>query len=168
LTSTLIIGFGNPDREDDGIAWQVLVQTARRLNRVIPAQPEDGFLPEGEEPDLWFVLQLTPEMAETLAQYNRLCFVDAHTGEIPDEILFQPVSGSPAASAFTHHLTPAACLALVQSLYQRSPEAVLLSIRGYSFGFLRQLSPQCEALLLPAVDRLWQWLETDTFHGEIT
>ncbi len=162
MTSTLIIGYGNPDREDDGIAWHVLAEIAQRLDRMAPDTPEEVFMPEGLEPDLWFVLQLTPEMAEVFANYERICFVDAHTGNIPKDIQMEPVSGSPASSAFTHHMTPAACLALVQTLYGAKPEALLLSIRGYQFGFTRKLSARTATLLKPAVERLWGWLESDT------
>ena len=158
MPSTLIIGFGNPDRQDDGLAWHILLALATRLGRPLPPGPEEGFLPEGENPDLWFVLQLTPEMAEDFSHYDRLCFVDAHTGDIPQEVLLRPVEESPSFSVFTHHLTPAACLALVNTLYQKQPEAALLSIRGYVFGFSRELSPEAAALVEPATEILANWL----------
>lgn len=157
--STLIVGYGNADRQDDGIAWHILCGLAQRLGRSVPAVPEDGFFPEGEDIDLWYVLQLTPEMSEDFARYRRICFVDAHTGNIEQEIMLQPVDQSPAASAFTHHLTPAACLALTQTVYQRSPEARLLSVRGYEFGFTRALSQPAAALVSQAVDLLWDWIQ---------
>ena len=160
MQSTLIIGYGNPDRQDDGLAWHVLVRLAERLGRPLPGEPEEGFLPENLNPDLWFVLQLTPEMADDFARYERLCFVDAHTGDIPHEILLRPVEDSPAASAFTHHFTPASSLAIVQSLYHAYPTAALLSLRGYHFGFSRELSKPAGQLVGPAVDTILRWLET--------
>ncbi len=159
MTSTLIIGYGNPDREDDGLAWHVLVELAARLGRRIPGAPEEGFFPEGLTPDLWFVLQLVPEMAEDFAKYDRLCFVDAHTGDISEEIWLRTVEESQSASAFTHHVTPATCLALVHSLYQKFPEAQLLSMRGEAFRFSRELSPAGQNLVNPAVELLQNWLE---------
>ncbi len=155
---SLIVGYGNADRQDDGVAWHVLTGIARGLGRPVPAAPEDGFFPEGEEIDLWYVLQLAPEMSEDFAQYERICFVDAHTGNIEQEILLQPVEASPASSAFTHHLTPAACLALTQAIYGKMPEAKLLSIRGFQFGFSRELSPETAALVEQAVEMLRRWL----------
>ncbi len=157
--STLIVGYGNADRQDDGVAWHVLAEIARRLGRPVPNDPEDGFFPEGAAVDLWYVIQLAPEMSEDFARYERICFVDAHTGSIAGEIALQPVGGSPAASAFTHHLTPAACLALTQSIYHQSPEASLLSVRGYQFGFARELSPETGALAGKAAELLWQWIQ---------
>ncbi len=170
---SLIVGYGNADRQDDGVAWHVLTGIARGLGRPVPAAPEDGFFPEGEEIDLWYVLQLAPEMSEDFAQYERICFVDAHTGNIEQEILLQPVEASPASSAFTHHLTPAACLALTQAIYGKMPEAKLLSIRGFQFGFSRELSPETAALVEQAVETLMKWLAGaggwgDGYAGEDT
>ena len=152
---TLIVGYGNADRQDDGIAWHILCDLAQRLGRPIPAGPEEGFFPEGQEIDLWFVPQLTPEMSEDFAQYHHIYFVDAHTGNIEQDVMLQPVEETPAASAFTHHLTPAACMALTRSVFKASPEAKLLSVRGYQFEFTRDLSPKAEALVKPAADILW-------------
>ena len=158
MKKTLIVGFGNADREDDGAAWHILSAIASRLGRPIPSMPEDGFFPEDYEIDLWYVLQLTPEMAEDMARYERIIFVDTHTGSIPQEILLQPVEGTPATSSFTHHMTPAACLAVVNTLYKGFPEAMLLSIRGYQFGFTRELSSRTAALVSQGVDMLWAWI----------
>lgn len=156
--NTLIVGYGNADRQDDGVAWYVLSGIARRLGRPVPNVPEDGYFPEGLDVDLWYVLQLAPEMSEDFAKYTRICFVDAHTGNIANEINMQPVDDSPAASAFTHHMTPAVCMALTQAIYNQSPEAMLLSVRGYEFQFVRELSPATEKLVEQAVDLLWDWI----------
>jgi hydrogenase maturation protease len=146
------------DREDDGLAWHVLVNLARRLGRPLPSGPEEGFFPDGKNPDLLFDMQLMPEMAEDFARYDRLCFIDAHTGDIPHEIYLRPVEESAAASVFTHHFTPASSLAIIRSIYQRSPEAMLLSLRGYHFGFSRELSEPAEKLVDPAVEIVLNWL----------
>ena len=76
------------------------------------------------------MLQSTPELAERLAQYQRVCFVDAHTGDLEQATRLAPVAPAFTNSPFTHHLTPATCLALAQALYGRAPEAVLASVRA--------------------------------------
>jgi len=152
MGKTLIIGFGNVDREDDGAAWHALYGLARRLGKPAPDLSEDGFFPRGEEIDLWYVLQLVPEMAEDCSHYTRVIFIDAHTGNLPQEILLQPVNDSPPASLFTHHMTPAAIMALTSSLYHQDPLAVLLSVRGYQFGFSRTLSERTAELVEQAVE----------------
>ncbi len=36
--------------------------------------------------DFAFYLQLTPEMAEEISAYEYVCFLDAHTGAIPEPV----------------------------------------------------------------------------------
>ena len=33
MNKTLLLGYGNPDREDDGVAWHVLSRVFRALGR---------------------------------------------------------------------------------------------------------------------------------------
>lgn len=160
MIKTLIIGFGNADREDDGAAWHILCGIAARLGLPEPYLLEDGFFPAGEDIDLWYVLQLAPEMAEDIARYARVVFVDAHTGSLPQEILLQTVDETPPASIFTHHMTPSACMAITRTLYHQNPQALLLSVRGYEFGYSRALSARTAELVQQAVEMIWGLLET--------
>jgi hydrogenase maturation protease len=155
---TLILGYGNVDRQDDGVAWHVLAALAKRLGRKTPASYEDDFELTGAPPDLVFALQLTPEFAETIAAYPRVCFVDAHTGSVPNDLNMIEVKGEFQRSPFTHHMTPATCLAMAQALYGGNPEALLVSIRGYEFGFTRSLSPHTSLLAEQAADQIYTWL----------
>ena len=154
---TLIIGYGNPDRQDDGTAWHVLQQTALRLGLPVSDSWEDE-LPASPELEFRFYLQLMPEIAETVAEFERVCFVDAHTGQIAEPVRLVELSPAFQASPFTHHLTPETLLSLCLALYERSPQAALLSVRGYAFGFDQALSEQTAALLPQAVTALQGWL----------
>ncbi len=156
--STIIIGYGNPDRQDDGVAWHILAGFAQRLNRKVPTDWEDPFEIGEDFPHILFQLQLNPEVSETLAQYENILFVDAHTGDIPNDIQFGEVSEGFQTSPFTHHMTAEACLDLTRTLYQSKPRAYLLSVRGYSFGFTQNLSPQTAFLSAIAVNKGMDWL----------
>jgi Ni,Fe-hydrogenase maturation factor len=123
-----------------------------------PESSEEDFAEAVAEPHIAFVLQLTPEMAETLSQFERVCFIDAHTGAVPEEVHMEAVTGAYQASPFTHHLTAATLLALCAALYQAQPEAVLLSVRGYEFGFSRDLSPRTAELADQAADLIVGWI----------
>jgi hydrogenase maturation protease len=158
MKPTLIIGYGNVDRQDDGAAWHVLAQLAQKLGRGGYGLPDDEFYPEGDYPHLFSALQLTPEMSETIAEYERVCFVDAHTGAIPEEIGRVQIAGEFQKSPFTHHLTPQSCLSLAQEIYHASPEALLVSVRGYEFGFKRELSERTGELVTQAVAQILDWL----------
>jgi hydrogenase maturation protease len=159
LTRTLLIGYGNPDREDDGLAWHILAALASRLGREVPESYETGFEPQSEQVDLLFQLQLMPELAETIGAYDQVCFVDAHTGAVPHEVHFTQLQPQFQRSPFTHHMTPETCLSLTQALYLKSPPGVLVSVRGYQFGFSRTLSPRSAELAEQAAKLIWEWLD---------
>lgn len=161
MSRTLILGYGNPDREDDGVAWHILAAISLKLGRPTPTSPLDGFEIEGMDPDLQFALQLVPEMAETLAEYDRVCLIDAHTGAVPEEVHIERIQSQFQASPFTHHLTPHTLASFTEKLYHRTPEIVLVSVRGYQFGFAHELSPQTSHLANQAVEIIWNWLNTD-------
>jgi hydrogenase maturation protease len=162
MNPTLIIGYGNFDRQDDGVAWHVLVEVAKRLGRAVPDSPEEEFSVNGGAPDFIFELQLTPELAETIAQYERVCFVDAHTGAVPHDVNVSEIDAEFQASPLTHHLTPQSLMTFAQTLYNARPEAILVSVRGYQFGFERKLSPLTAQLAQDAAEEITKWvLDTD-------
>jgi hydrogenase maturation protease len=158
MQPTLIIGYGNFDRQDDGVAWHVLAEVARRLGCAVPLSPEEEFPLNSGTPDFIFELQLTPELAETIAQYNRVCFVDAHTGVVPHDVNVSAIAAEFQASPLTHHLTAQSLLTFAQTLYNARPEAILVSVRGYQFGFERTLSPLTAELAQQAADVIAKWV----------
>ncbi len=158
MNRTLILGYGNPDRQDDGVAWHIQRALALELGLPAPDSYEDEF-PINGTLDFEFHLQLTPEMAEDIAAYERVCFVDAHTGNIPTEVQLIPVESAFQRSPFTHHLTAQSLLSMCETLYGKKPEAVLLSARGYRFEFERELSRETGALVPQAVGLIKNWLE---------
>jgi hydrogenase maturation protease len=158
VNQTLVIGYGNPDRQDDGVAWHVLHALAAQWGLPAPDSYEDEF-PSNDRLDFAFYLQLTPEMAEQIALYERVCFVDAHTGSIAAEVQLVPVESQFQNSPFTHHLTAQTLLSMCQLLYGKTPQAALLSVRGYRFEFERELSPETAALVPEAVERILAWIE---------
>lgn len=150
----LIIGYGNPDRQDDGIAWHILKRCAERLGLEAPPSYEEGFPGYDGPVQFIFSLQLMPEMAEDVAKHDKVVFVDAHTGAIPDDLHIEEVSAAFQSSPLTHHFTPQSCLSLAASLYGAAPQALLISARGYYFQFTHELSPATEALIEPAVEKI--------------
>jgi hydrogenase maturation protease len=158
LNRTLVLGYGNPDRQDDGVAWHVLHALAVRLDLPAPDSYEEEF-PPNDRLDFAFTLQLTPEMAEQIAPYERVCFVDAHTGSIAAEVQLVTVAAQFQQSPFTHHLTAQSLLSMCQTLYEKTPQAALLSIRGHQFEFERQLSTETAALVSEAVQKILGWIK---------
>jgi hydrogenase maturation protease len=157
LKKLLILGYGNPDREDDGVAWHILRALTIKLDLVPPESYEDEF-PEFKAIDFAFHLQLAPEMAEEIASYAYVCFIDAHTGNIPEPVRLINVESEFQHSPFTHHLTPQSLLSMCETIYGKRPDAALLSVLGNRFLFSRELSTETAQLVPQAVALLWDWM----------
>ena len=114
--------------------------------------------------DLRFVLQLTPELAESMADYERVCFVDAHTQSAAAPLQAETVMPDYHPSAMTHHMSPATCLAICQTVYGKQPQTLLVSVQGNEFGFSRSLSNATQALLEDAQEMIIQIIIKTGFH----
>jgi hydrogenase maturation protease len=159
----LLLGYGNPNREDDGVAWHVLKGIAEGLGLTVPGSPDDPFDKFEDRIELLFVLQLVPEISEIISQIDEVCFIDAHTGEINAGVRAIEIGPKFQNSPFTHHLTPQSCLELVNSIYHRTPRGFLVSIRGFSFQFEENLSAETDRLSKLAVDLILEWIRSGKF-----
>jgi hydrogenase maturation protease len=157
--NTLIIGYGNADRQDDGAGWHILKKLAERLGQDVPDEPGEGIDVDSDIVDLRFILQIYPELAETISHYDRVCFIDAHTADIPEEISWVELDPEYEKSPLTHHMSPKTVLSIVATIYNKVPEAILVSVRGFSFQFERSLSPKTAALVKKAERRIWAWIQ---------
>lgn len=152
ISKTIIVGYGNRDRADDGVAFEVIRELRRRLGAVELEEGDTGLDDLNGRNDSIFIPQLVPEIMETLAEYDRIIFVDAHVGGDMEDISYCRVYPRRSSSSFTHHMMPAAFLAFLKALYRSEPRAFLVSLRGYEFDFRRTLSCQTEELVRPVVD----------------
>jgi len=151
---TLIAGFGNTFRRDDGVGPAVVNAVRQRLGRPAFDPLEDGFDDLGHQVDTVVLHQLVPELAETVADYDLVIFVDAHVGSVPEavrEVRLEVAFETPFVS---HQFHPSSVLALAQQMYGQAPEGVLLSLRGYDFEFGEGLSEQTAALVPQVVERI--------------
>ena len=114
---TLVLGWGNPGRGDDGLG-PAFVQAIGELE--IPGVAVDSDY------------QLQVEDAAEVARYQRVLFVDADRRKGQPFWLgrLQP-DGELAFS--THSVSPAAILRLANDLFGANPDAWILGIRGYRF-----------------------------------
>lgn len=142
---TLVIGYGNPGRADDGLG-PALADAVERADipgvRAIAA------------------FQLQVEHAAEIALVPRVVFADACTGDGPPCAL-RRLHPRAAQSFSTHSVRPEAVLALARDVFGWVGDAYLLAIRGEAFdAFEESLSPagaaalgQAAGLLLPALRR---------------
>jgi hydrogenase maturation protease len=134
MPHTLIIGYGNPLRGDDGVgprAAELLQQTP------FPADVQ-----------ILVCHQLTIELAPQIAEAGRLILIDARAagepGSLQQCILTPAIPGS---ASLTHHIDAQGLLAAAEMLYGAAPETVLFTVSGGSFDSGEALSPAVAAAL---------------------
>jgi hydrogenase maturation protease len=136
----LIYGYGNPGRQDDGLG----VLLAEQLESW---SKDNGFTNISTDSNY----QLNLEDAETISGYDVVIFADASKEDIPD---YRMDGLEPSATVeFTMHaVSPAFILHLCHEVFNRSPEAYLLHIKGYSWEFMKDMTPSSRANLEKAVE----------------
>lgn len=158
ISKTLLVGYGNPDREDDGVAWHILRGVADFFGLSIPDTLDEDLIEVDDKLHFLFNLQLIPEMTYDMAEYSRICFVDAHTGSLENDLAIQILNSKFQNSPLTHHMTPQTILSILEQTFNHKPEAILVSVRGYQFGFENFLSPKTKNLSTIAIDKISQWI----------
>jgi hydrogenase maturation protease len=122
---TLVIGYGNELRRDDGVGPCIARAVA------------DWGLPDV---CALAVHQLTPELAEALAGAREVFFVDAAAGA-DVAVQVHPVPPDAGSLPLGHISSAAELLALAEALYGRRPRAWLVSVPARDFDFGEGLSP---------------------------
>ncbi|MDW8308397.1 MAG: hydrogenase maturation protease [Verrucomicrobiales bacterium] len=137
----LVIGYGNTLRGDDAAGPRVAEAVeALRLPgvRVIACH------------------QLTPELAEPIAQADRVVFVDAAVAP-PRKVRLRRLTPRTTAQPMSHATDPRALLTLARELFGRVPRAWWLTIPAVRFDFGESLSATTRrgiALALKRIQRL--------------
>ena len=154
-THTLVAGFGNLYRQDDGVARFVVNALRERLGRPPLDEMDDGFDDLGHQVDTVVLHQLVPELAEDLKNYDLVIFVDAHVGSGIPEAIHEEALETTYRTPFVYHQThPSTILALTMQMYDVAPRAMLLSLLGHTFDFGQGLSEETAALVEPATERI--------------
>jgi hydrogenase maturation protease len=154
MSRTLVIGFGNIDRADDGVAYHVVNHLRGRLGKDLLPEDETGLELLSGGVDSVFLVQLAPDLMDVMSPYDTVVFVDAHVYENAPNLYCVPVIPGFTPATFTHHITPAMMLVLLKSIRNREPAGYVVSIRGYDFDFHRRLSAGTEDLIENAVDHI--------------
>jgi hydrogenase maturation protease len=123
----LVIGYGNTLRGDDGIGPRVAVGVAER-----------------RWPDVRTiaVAQLTPELAEPLAEASMAVFIDASFGPEEPPVTVASLRPAEEVAVASHVGEPRGLLALARTLYGTAPPAWLVTVTGVDFGLGETLSAE--------------------------
>ena len=141
---TLVIGYGNPGRLDDGLG-PAFAEQVQALN-----------LPDVTVESNY---QLNVEDAELVSRYEVVIFADASVnGAGPFE--FHILEGSdPMVGFSSHSITAESLLGLAEKLFHAAPKAYAMAIRGYVYNdFGEQLSDQARGNLDAAVAYISDWI----------
>jgi hydrogenase maturation protease len=159
IVRNLVIGYGNMERQDDGVGFHV-VNCLRRHLAQKPLYPnDDGLSRLSHRTDVVFIRQLVPELSETIAHYDRVIFVDAHMPAVTPHLVCRRLHPEDGTALFSHHMHPAQLLGILKALWDREPLSHLLSIQGYRFEFGRRLSAKTAKLVAPATAMILELLE---------
>lgn len=126
----LLYGYGNPGRKDDGLG-PILVDLVEKWiikNEIKNISIDSNY-------------QLNIEDAYTIRDYDIVIFIDASIEEI-DDFIFTRVEPSEKVNFTMHSASPSFVLHLCNKIYNYSPEAYLLHIKGYEFQMEEGLSFQ--------------------------
>ena len=134
----LVLGYGNPGRQDDG------------LGPAVSAQIDALGWPHVTAYDNY---QLNIEDALEVADHDVVWFVDA-TKTGPSPFAIAPIAPAESLEFTSHFVRPEAILALADRYYGATPQAFLLAIRGYAFEFIEALTPAAADNLQRAVAML--------------
>jgi hydrogenase maturation protease len=130
LAGTLVIGYGNDLRGDDGAG----VRAATRI--------------AAQEPQAQVIIshQLTPELAVDVAAATQVVFIDAYAAEERGARLrIERICGddlAARASALVHHSQPAQLLSLARRLFGSLPEAWAVGIPAFCCAAGESVSPE--------------------------
>lgn len=147
---SLVIGYGNLERCDDGAGFYVVNRLRRRLGQKPLDCDDNGMSELGGDRDSVFVRQLVPELVETVADYDRVIFADAHIPSGGPQLVCTQVDPQQGVMPLSHHMHPAQLLGILKALWDREPVSHLVSIQGCSFGLGRGLSAGTAKLVAPA------------------
>jgi hydrogenase maturation protease len=136
---TLVIGYGNDSRNDDGIGWFVVAELQKRALPGVTFETAH---------------QLDVDFAETVRDYDRVVFVDAAIPESPRAWWREEVVPGFQSHAVAHFLTPGDVLGLSRTLYGNAPTGILFSIRGHDFNFGTALSPATRQAATEVIQRI--------------
>jgi hydrogenase maturation protease len=120
----LVIGYGNALRRDDG--------AGPRVARLVAAHRWPGVRALA-------VHQLTPELAEAVAEADRAVFVDAACTD--SEVRVRTIAATSAVTVLGHASDPARVLGLAEAVFGRCPPAWLITVPAADMGYGKRLSP---------------------------
>lgn len=139
--SFLVIGYGNTLRSDDGVG------------QIVATEVESWKIPSVAALSLH---QLTPEIAEILAQSSYAIFIDASPiTEIGETVQIYPIEPVESHNFSLGHISnPRSLLALTQAIYGYTPPGIAIAIPAINFDLGETLSPIAKNGITQALEQI--------------
>jgi hydrogenase maturation protease len=138
-SGTLIIGYGNRLRADDGLGWraiELLTDDRRFAGATLLARH-----------------QLTPELAADFAEAALVVLIDADAGAPPGQVTVRQVVASTAGGPLlSHHIDPPSLVSLCHELYGSLPTVYVVGVGALSLGEGDRISLEIEAAMPKLLD----------------
>lgn len=138
MSGSLVIGYGNTLRGDDGAG----VRAAELIRAALP------------DVDVVIAPQLLPELAEDISRHRHVVFLDASAHAGAQELRVTQVDAAgPFEGPVTHAASPGQLLQLSDAVYGTLPaRAVLVTIPAVSFDLGEALSPLTAQRVVECLD----------------
>ncbi|MBU2552597.1 MAG: hydrogenase maturation protease [Proteobacteria bacterium] len=137
-----LVGYGNPQRRDDGLGWYVVSNLARRLTT-------------GGRVRCYLRRQLEPDLLDDLSGAGTVVLVDASAETIEGGWQWNRVLPRlDQVSYLSHLMAPGYFLALYGLLHGKTPRTWQVAIQGDDFEAGEGLSPSAEERALRVIAEL--------------
>jgi len=144
----LIFGYGNPGRQDDGIA----IEMVKQLKSVLGKGKNSNF-------HYYLDTQLHMEDAYRISEMDIVFFIDASTEDINSVKISRVIPSEPKSSVSLHAFSPGFVLKLCQKIYKKSPDLFLVHVKGYEWDIKEELSLKARENMTKAINRIYKLLQ---------
>ena len=140
MKKTLIYGYGNAGRMDDGIGERFV----EMVDKWIEEEKIENLFTDCN-------YQLNIEDAATVSEYDAVVFVDASIVEDVENFRREKVEPNDATIEFTMHaVSTSYVIDLCRKIYNKTPDAYVLHVRAYEFDFKEEMTPRAVENMLDA------------------
>lgn len=146
---TLLIGYGNAVRGDDGAGAHIVREIEKTKLPGVSVR---------------IVHQLQVELIEDFSGFDRIIFVDARN-EGPEVSLEKIQFPKTCVITSSHHAGPELLGNLAKKIYGFESELFLCSIRGENFDFKKELSPDALTRAKAAITQIRELILKEACHA---
>lgn len=139
LPEILIYGYGNPGRQDDGLAAQLIHEA-------------ESWIEQHQITHVTLDANYQLQVEDTTLMHNKdlVIFVDASMEEHINDFAFSAIEPDSQATFSMHAVAPAYLLDLCEKIFGTHPPTFLLHIRGYEWEVDEEITSQASENLKKA------------------